>query len=181
MDGHDTPNTAAPAWARGLDDDLDGFVALAEWGLLCRNHAGRRTAVQMIRWIAGAGEAETLEQVLNLDGAGWTGARMRLRMAQRDAAIRRIAAICWPELSVSAKAQDLAVKWRRWAADVANRPAPPFEKEPAATFRKLSEAGHKPLGKRQLQEILSRELAKSTPVETASDASHVDDKKDETP
>ncbi|KZY31714.1 hypothetical protein A3731_23130 [Roseovarius sp. HI0049] len=183
MPNRDDIHADAPSWARELGETAEGapvgdLLALAEVGLVSRDPRARNTAARMLVWIRNADRSSTLGKALELERSGWKNAQRMLRTAERNAALRRVAEECRPGASTSAQARDLAVKWRRWAADAAHRPAPPFEGEPAATFRRLAEAGHDPIGQRQLQEILSRELAISPPVETATGARYLEDKKD---
>lgn len=114
-----------------------------------------------------ADTGESLADALGLTGPGRTGARRRLRIELRDAALRQLAAHHWPELSPTAAGAALATAWLRYAASGWPRDRladdPPTAR-PAATFYDLMRDGHAPIAAETARKILAR-VGQFHPVE----------------
>jgi hypothetical protein len=114
-----------------------------------------------------------LEAALGLSGPGHTGALRQYRQDRRDAALRRIWHLCWPDLNAGAAARMIARHWAQFAAR-RNRQSPAGSisaDEPDATLRWLCDRGHIALSPDRLRRVLcddQRQIGRLHRVETTN-------------
>lgn len=149
--------------------------ALALAGLTAGPQA-RRAALAVLAWLNGEGADGSLEAALGLAAPGRMHARQRLRIARRDAALRRLWHAKWPGLSAKTAAGLIASHWQRYAAsawprhrDAATEPTD----EPDAALHRLLAAGHNPLAAETIRGILGAgQLHRLEPTTMIGDLGH---------